>query len=201
MGLPAWHRAERERPLWETWYDNKAKGTAEGHLWLGCSSFSTAAATPGCTPHWRDSQQKQLCISEGGSDPVLRWRYSSRPCYDCKYCRADFVRYAALAKHTALTAELLSKERGASFCFSVLLTLFKPYLSKAYGNIFWCKCALENVEVLLCWPLRVWADCGLSYPFPDVFLLCFTPTSPAEIPYCSCLGTGVTILNVVTVAE
>lgn len=53
-------------------HDNKAKGRAGGHLWLGCSSFSTAAATPWCTPHWRDSQQKQLCSSEGGSDPVSR---------------------------------------------------------------------------------------------------------------------------------
>lgn len=110
---------------------------------------------------------------------------------------ADFVRYVTLVKHTALTAELLSKERGASFCSSVLLVLFKRCLSEAYRNIHWCKYAVE----MLCWPLRVWADGALRQPFPDVFLHCFTPTSPAEIPYCSCLGTGVTISNVVTIAE
>lgn len=67
---------------------------------------------------------------------------------------ADFVRYVALAKHTALTAELLSKERGASFCFSVLLVLFKLYLSQSYGYIYTWKCggpALLATEGLSRW--------------------------------------------------
>lgn len=58
------------------------------------------------------------------------------------------------------------KGKGGIFLFSVLLVLFKLYLSEAWRNVLWCKYAHENGEVLFCWPLRGCAGGALSYPFP-----------------------------------
>lgn len=115
VGLLAWHRAGSREDQCKR-HDMVVRQRAQ-RLWPGCSSFSTAAVTPWCKPHWRDSQQKQLCISEGGSDPVSRWRYSSRPCYDCKYRLSRLCQIHCPCQAHSFDSRAAVKGKGGIFLF------------------------------------------------------------------------------------
>lgn len=117
---------EQRGPLQETWHDSKAKGTAGGICgWV-------AAAFPQLLrPHGAHLTGEIPSRSSCASLREAQCRgdvIQADLVMIASTIGADFVRYVALAKHTALTAELLSKEGGESFCFSALLVLLKRYL-------------------------------------------------------------------------